>query len=145
MANITRYNPFDEIVSLRDAMDRLFEDSFIARSPFFGSRGVGSNLYETADSFVLQVPMPGVNPKDVELTVQENSVNLKWSANVNVPENATTHWSGFASSQYQQSFTLPSATNADKAEASYENGVLTLTLPKAESAKARRVKITSVK
>jgi HSP20 family protein len=144
MANITRYNPFNEVVSLREAMDRLFEDSFIPRAGV-GSRGLASNLYETADSFVLQIPMPGVNPDQVEITAQQDTLSIKWETSVNVPENATTHWSGFASGQYQQSFTLPAAINSEKAAASYENGILVLTLPKAEHVKARTVKITTTK
>jgi HSP20 family protein len=138
MANITRYNPFNEMVSLHEAMDRLFEDSFIPR---IGGRGLASNLYETTDGFVLQLPMPGVNPEEVEITAQQDTLNVKWSTSVKVPENATTHWSGFAEGQYQQNFTLPAPINADQAEASYENGVLTLSLPKAEHAKARTVKV----
>jgi HSP20 family protein len=140
MANITRYNPFNEVVSLREAMDRLFEDSFIPRLGFAG-RGVTSNLYETAEGFVLQIPMPGVNPEAVEITAQQDTLNVKWQTSVNVPENATTHWSGFASGQYQQSFTLPAPINAERVEASYQNGILTLSLPKAEHVKARTIKV----
>lgn len=140
MANITRYNPFHEVVSLREAMDHLFEDSFIPRVGFAG-RGVASNLYETAEGFILQIPMPGVNPEAVEITAQQDSLTVKWQASVNVPEHATTHWSGFAPGQYQQSFTLPAPINAERTEASYQNGVLMLSLPKAEHVKARTIKV----
>lgn len=141
MANLVRYNPFHEVVSLREAMDRLFEDSFIPRTGVAG-RGVASNLYETADGFILQLPMPGVNPDEVEITVQQEALNIKWQTSVTAPENATVHWNGFTSGQYQQSFTLPAAINSEKVEASYENGVLILNLPKAEHVKARTVKVT---
>lgn len=141
MANITRYNPFNEVVSLREAMDHLFEDSFIPRTGIAG-RGATSNLYETADDFILQFPMPGVNPEAVEITVQQDTLSVKWQTSVTVPENATAHWSGFTEGQYQQSFTLPAAVNSEKAEASYENGILILNLPKAEHVKARTVKVT---
>jgi HSP20 family protein len=141
MANITRYNPFNEGVSLREAMNNLFEDSFIPRIGLTG-RGIASNLYETADSFVFQLPMPGVAPEDVEITAEPNSLHIKWTTHVAMPKNATTtHWSGFTEGEYQQSFTLPNTINADRVEAGYENGILTLTLPKAEHAKARRVKV----
>jgi len=144
MANITRYNPFNEVVSLREAMDRLFEDSFIPRIGFGqGARGVNSNLYETAAGFVLQIPMPGVNPDEVEITAKQDTLTLKWSTSVKTPENATAHWTGFSTGQYQQSFTLPAEINAEKAEASYESGILTLSLPKAEHAKARTVKVVA--
>ena len=147
MANITRYNPFNEVVSLREAMDRLFEDSFISPRVVgtFGGRGVAANLYETPESFILQVPMAGVKPEDVEITAQQDTISLKWETKLQVPEGATTHWQGFQSSQYQQAFTLPAPINAERAEASSADGVLTLTLPKAEHAKARTVKVNAAK
>jgi HSP20 family protein len=79
MANLTRYNPFNEAVSLREAMDRLFEDSFISprMAGQFGGRAAGANLFETPEGFILQVPMAGVKPEDVEITVQQDTVSLK--------------------------------------------------------------------
>ena len=97
MANLTRYTPFNEAVSLREAMDRLFEDSYISprvAGPF-GGRGVTANLFETPDSFILQVPMPGVKPEDVEITAQQDTLSLKWETKAQVPEGATVHWHGF--------------------------------------------------
>ena len=146
MANLTRYNPFNEVVSLRDAMDRLFEDSFIPRA-FNGlaTRGANANLYETTDGFVLQVTMPGVSADAVEITAQQDTITLRWETKVTVPESATTHWSGFQSGQYQQTFSLPAAINSERAEASYADGILTLNLPKAEHVKARTVKVVAKK
>jgi HSP20 family protein len=143
MANITRYNPFNEVVSLRDAMDRLFEDSFISPRLFGNASGrsVTANLFETAEGFILQVPVPGVKPEDVEITVQQNTLSLKWDSKVQIPENATTHWLGFQSGQYQQAFTLPAPINPERVEASIHDGVLTLSLPKTEHAKARTIKV----
>jgi HSP20 family protein len=141
--NLTRYNPFNEVVSLRDAMDRLFEDSFISRN--LATRGVTANLYETPEGFILQIPMPGANPEAVEITAQQDTLTLKWETKVQPPQGATVHWNGFQSGQYQQAFTLPASINADRAEASYEDGVLILNLPKAEHVKARTVKVTAKK
>jgi HSP20 family protein len=141
--NMIRYNPFNEVVSLRDAMDRLFEDSFISRN--LGNRGVTANLYETAEGFILQVPMPGANPDAIEITAQQDTLSLKWETKVQTPQGATVHWNGFQSGQYQQAFTLPASINADRVEAGYEDGVLTLNLPKAEHVKARTVKVTAKK
>ena len=145
MANITRYNPFSEVVSLRDAMDRLFEDSFISprMSPTWGGRGVAGNLYETAEGFTLQIPTPGVKPEDVEITVQQETISLKWEIKVQAPEGATVHWNGLQSGQFQQSFSLPSSINSERVEAHYTNGILTLHLPKAEHAKARTIKVNA--
>jgi HSP20 family protein len=145
MANITRYNPFNEVVSLREAMDRLFEDSFISPrvAGNFGSRAVAANLFETSEGFILQVPMPGVKPEDVEITAQQDTLTLKWETKMQIPEGATAHWHGFQNGQYQQTFTLPAPINAERAEASSTDGILTLNLPKAEHAKARTLKVTA--
>ena len=146
MANMTRYNRFNEAISLRDAMDRLFEDSFIPRAfNTIASRGVTANLYETPEDFILQVPMPGVNSEAVEITAQQDTLVLKWETKVTVPEGATVHWNGYQSGQFQQSFTLPAAINPERAEASYADGILTLNLPKAEHVKARTVKVVAKK
>ncbi len=144
MANLTRYNPFSEVVSLREAMDRLLADSFITPSTSaFGNRGVNANLFETKEGFILQLPMPGVQADDVEITIQQDTLSLKWQTKVQAPEGATALWHGFQSGQYQQAFTLPSPINSESAEASYTDGILTLHLPKAEHAKARTVKVNA--
>ncbi|GAC1390362.1 MAG: Hsp20/alpha crystallin family protein [Ktedonobacteraceae bacterium] len=145
MANITRYNPFNEAVSLRDAMDRLFADSFISPSVsgLMSNHGAGANLFETADGFIFQVPMPGVKAEDVEIIAQQDTLSLKWTTNLQVPEGVTALWRGFQPGQYQQSFTLPSPINSEGAEAHYSDGILTLNLPKAEHAKAHVVKVNA--
>jgi HSP20 family protein len=146
MANLTRYNPFNEVISLRDAMDRLFEDSFIPRAMNnFVGRGVAANLFETPEGFILQVPMPGVSPEAVEITAQQDTLSLKWETKTTIPESATVHWHGFQQGHLQQTFTLPAAINSERAEASYADGILTLNLPKAEHVKARTVKVVAKK
>ena len=101
MANLVRYNPFNEAVSLREAMERLFADSVIAPQTMPGGRGVGANLYETQDGFTFQMPVAGVKPEDIDITAQQDTITIKWENRVEVPENATTHWHGFQSSQFQ--------------------------------------------
>jgi HSP20 family protein len=145
MANLTRYNPFNEFVSLREAMDRLFEDSVITprTTGAFFNRALPANLYETAEDFTLQVPMPGVKPENVDINVQQDVVSLKWRTDVEIPENATVHYHGFQKGEYQQSFTVPSPINSERAEATYKDGILTLRLPKAEHARARTIKVNA--
>lgn len=144
MANISRYNPMSEVVTLRDAMDQLVQESFI--SPFsrmMNRSSAASNLYETADAFILQIPVPGVSPDAIEVNVHADKVNLKWSTNMKAPEGATVHWQAFGESEYQQSFTLPMQINPEHVGANVEQGVLILTLPKAEQAKSRVIKVNS--
>ena len=142
MANITRYNPFNEAVSLREAMDRLFADSFISPTGASPS-GVAANLYETAEGFTLQLAMPGVQPADVEITVQQDTVNLKWEYKADIPKDAKVHWNGYQSGKYQQSFTLPAPINSEGVEAHSADGILTLQLPKVEQARARTIQVTA--
>ena len=73
--------------------------------------------------------------------MQQNTLSLKWDSKVQIPENATTHWLGFQSGQYQQAFTLPAPINPERVEASVHDGVLNLSLPKTEHAKARTIKV----
>ena len=87
--------------------------------------------------------MPGVKPEDVEITAQQDTLDLEMGDKVQVPEGATAHWHGFQSGQFQQTFTLPAPINAERAEASSTDGCLTLNLPKAEHAKARTLKVTA--
>lgn len=144
MANLTVYNPLNEMVSLRQAMDRLFEESVISpRSNGFSGRQVVANLYETKEGFTLQLPMPGVKADDVEITIQQDLVSLKWAYKVEIPENAQVHWNGLQSGQYQQTFTIPAPLNADAAEANFRDGILTLYLPKAEHARARTIRVST--
>jgi HSP20 family protein len=146
MANITRYNPFNDFVSLRDAMDRLFEDSVISprAAGVLNTRGVHANLYENTEGYTIQMPMPGVKAEDLEVTVQQDVVSLKWQTSVQIPEGVTVHYNGIQTGKYQQSFTLPSPINAEKVEAHYSNGILTLQLPKTANAQAHTIKVTTL-
>ena len=144
MANMTRYNPFNEVVSLREAMDRLLEDSFISpRQVGWNGRAVNANLYETPEGFILQMPMPGVKPEDVDITTQQDTITLKWEVKMPAPEGATPLWQGLPSGQFQQTFTLPAPINSERAEATTSNGILFLNLPKAEHVKARSLKVNA--
>lgn len=138
MTHMTRNQPPSTIISLREAMQSLFEESTL---PSGTERGMASNLYETADLFVLQLALPGVNQEQVQITAQQETVQIAWETSMRVPENTTMHWGELPSGQYQQRFTLPATIDAERAEATYEQGILTLILPKAEQAQARQVKV----
>lgn len=138
MTYMTRNQPSGTILSLREAIQRLFEESML---PGVTEGGIASNLYETADTIVLQLALPGVDQEQVQITAQQDTVQIAWETTMRVPENTITHWSGLSSGQYQQRFTLPVPIDAERAEAIYEQGILTVILPKDEHAKARQVKV----
>src|SRR5918912_3939437 len=148
MANkITRYNQPAGFMPLSDAGDRLFRDAFTWPHMFgdvfaSGSRfGLNSNLYETADSYIMQVSLPGVKVDELEITAQENVLTLRGKTEVTVPEGAQSIWVGIGGGEFREEGTLPGEVDADRASAEYHDGILALTLPKAERAKARTIKV----
>jgi HSP20 family protein len=145
MAMITRYDPLRDVLSLRDAMDRLFQESYVRPNGWAAPASVPVDLHETAHGYELNVSLPGWKPEDVNITFQDGTLTISGQYNEQTEPQAQNgkNWHlrerKFAS--FSRSFTFPSAVDADKAQASYENGVLTLSLPKAESAKPRQIKI----
>jgi HSP20 family protein len=102
------------------------------------------NLFETNDSYIVQVPLPGVQPDQLAITARENVVTLQGTTEIPPPEGARNLYAGAIRGQFRELVQLPGDVDADKASASYNNGVLTLTLPKAASARERAIKVTQV-
>jgi HSP20 family protein len=149
MANsMTRYNQPTSFVPLSEAVDRLFRDAFTWPRMFgevfptvsrFG--GLSSNLYETRDSYIMQVLLPGVKVDDLEITARENVLTLRGKTEIAVPEGAQGIWVGMGSGEFREEVTLPGDVDADQASAEYHDGILTLTLPKTERARVRQIKV----
>jgi HSP20 family protein len=147
MAIRTLWSPINEFVTLRDAMDRLVADSFINPRSTLTSLGTQStlpaNLYELPDSYIVQVALPGVDPDKVQITVQGEILSLKAERPAPTFERAQQIWNGISYGSFEQSFSLPTAVEGQATEASYENGMLVLKLPKVQNARAHTVKVTA--
>ena len=143
-----RWQPYREAVSLRDAMDRLFQESFVRPSAGAGRAGwVPMDVEETGDAYRMHVQLPGWKPEDVNVTVQESTVTISGQRG-SAPdrkdeESRTWHVRERSFASFNRSFSFPMPIDANRAEASFENGELVLTLPKAESAKPRQIKIAA--
>ena len=148
MSNLTRGSGRDAM-SLREAMDRLLEDSFVRFGDFFGpAAGAGPmvNVHETNDALVVEAAMPGIKPEEIDITVLGDVLTIKAETKrERETKNGNTHRQEWSVSSFQRSIALPVQVNADAAKSEFENGVLTLTLPKAESAKPRRLEIKAKK
>jgi HSP20 family protein len=132
-----------EFVSLRDAMDRLFEDSVIR--PFNGFASATTfpvDLSEGKDSFILKAALPGMKPEDItiEATAEEISIRGETKQQAELKE-ADYLRRELRYGKMQRSFTLPLAIDPTKVEATFEHGVVTITLPKSEVVKPKTITI----
>ena len=148
---ITRWNPNRELASLRDVVDRLFDDSFFR--PFrlldgwtsFGS-GPSMDIYEEGDNYVLDAALPGVKPEDVEISLQGNTLTVKGK----MPEEQAQEGRNYlvreiVGGEFVRTVTLPVEVDADKVNATFEHGMLHLVLPKAPAYQAKRIQIKTRK
>lgn len=147
MANyITRWDPFREAVTLREAMDRLFEDSFI---PSHRGEPAGERLYRlpldayvTADEIIVQANLAGIKPEDVEITLEGDTLTIKGARSAPL-ENVDYVMQERPYGRFQRTLNINIPVDANKAEAKFENGQLTLTIPKAEAVKPKTIQVVS--
>lgn len=156
MATIVRWTPFDEMVSLRGAMDRLFEESFVrpSRSSAVTNGNIAMerlpvDLYETDEELILKARLPGVNPEDVEITINREELLIKADLRSDAALDAAKDWDWYRHELYHgpvgRRMSLPTLIDSDKVEATFRNGELTLVLPKAEEVKPRSIKVKTAK
>jgi len=142
---IERWDPFQEAVSLREAMNSLLQDSFVrpgAGGPQGGFSALPLDICETENDFVIKASLPGVKPEDVDITVQGDTLTIRAESKAEEDKKGE-HWH-FRERRYgglQRSVSLAAPVDSDKAQAHYEHGVLTLTLPKSEAAKPKQIRI----
>jgi HSP20 family protein len=146
---IDRWDPFREAVSLSDAMNALLRDSFIRPSNVPGQPGTGAGLLpldvsENENEFVIKASLPGVRPEDVQITVHGDTLTIQGESKAEEEKKGERwHLRERRFGSFQRSLSLATPVNSDRAQASFEHGVLTLVLPKSEQAKPRQIKIGS--
>lgn len=146
MANINRWTPFEEVLSLRDAMQRLFEESVVAPSMTTGRSAnlpvVDMSVYERADSFTIEACVPGLRPEDLDLTIQDNVLTISGEIRATAqPEGTTTHRVERRYGRFTRSISLPTQVKGDAVNAVLEHGILRLDVPKAEAVKPRKIAV----
>ena len=146
MNNLIRRNPYREMMSLRNAMDRLFDDAFVGPQwewqPF--SAELALDVAEENDTFVVKASLPGINPDDLDITFTGRTLTIKGEFKAEEEKSDVKfHMRERRYGSFSRSVTLPTPINADAIEAKYDAGVLTLRLPKTEDVKPKRIAISA--
>ncbi len=145
---VARYQPHNGgMTRLPDLMDRLFRESFVM--PSMVERSVNAsgrpsfpvNLFETPEGYVLDAALPGLDPDKLDLTLVGREVTIKGYFEAKAPENGNWIWQGIPAGEFFETYTLPVEVQGDTTEASYEHGILSLKLPKAEHLRPRSIKV----
>jgi HSP20 family protein len=148
MSNLIRWEPAREMMTLREAMDRLFDDAF-TRPLGFGGNGNGSawsapavDMYQTENEVVVKASLPGIKAEEVQINVTGDVLIIKGETNQkDETQEKAYHIREQRWGMFERSIGLPTAVVADKAKAEFENGIVTITLPKAEEAKPKSITI----
>ncbi len=146
MANITRFDPFGEMVTLRQAMDRLVEDSFVSPLTWRTYDGEAAmpaiDVHQTDDAIVVTAALPGLKAEDVDITItgQTLSIRGEFKADEEVKRDQYIYRERRYGS-FRRQLQLPTRVQGDHADASFEDGVLTLSIPKAEEVKPRQIQV----
>ena len=148
MANLRRIDPFGEMLSLRDAMGQLFEDSFVnpARMGSRDALGMPLDVSETQDNFLVDAVVPGLKPEDLDITIQDNVLLIRGETRQEQQtseKQANYHVMERRYGRFSRAVSLPTAVNTDQVRATLEHGILHLEIPKAEQVKPRKITVSN--
>ncbi len=143
---ITRYDPFTRLMTLRDAVDRMFEEAFgRTRLPRMVPSAIPIDMFERQDELIVMAAVPGAKPEDVDVSVTSDSVTIRATVHTEAEKDEAANWNWYLQElqpgQFTRTVSLPFPVSADKADARFENGILHLRLPKSEAAMPRRIKV----
>jgi HSP20 family protein len=143
MSNLIRWEPVREMMTLREAMDQLFNDAFTRPVSMSGGSAIPAiDLYQNNDLVVVKAALPGLKADDVQISVTADVLTLRGEfKQENEQKDTTYHIREQRFGSFERSIMLPSDVQTDKAKADFENGILTITLPKAESVKPKTISI----
>jgi len=146
MANtIVRWNPFREMANMQSAMDRIFDDAWRGNWPTTNWAGFDTpalDIHETDNGYEVSVPLPGVNPDDINVRMQNGTLTISGELpQPKVEDNRKVVVQERYYGKFSRSVSLPQIVDTTKVEATYENGVLNLTLPKLPEAQPKQISI----
>jgi HSP20 family protein len=147
MAALTRFDPMRELMTMREAMDRLMGENFFR--PFNmlatfaeGGASIPLDMYEEGNTIVVKATIPGIKPEDLKVEIRNDMLTISGETREETEKKeATYHMREQRYGKYERMVALPAAVLADKAEAVFENGMLTLKLPKTEEARTTTIPV----
>ena len=143
MSNLSRWDPWNEMLSLREAMSQLMEESVVRPSAARSQGFVPAlDVSETEDGYLVEAAVPGLKPEDLEITLENNVLTIKGqTGQANEDKQRNYHRVERRFGSFQRTIGLPSTVKADAIKANLEHGVLKLEIPKAEEIKPRKIAV----
>ena len=143
MSNLIRWEPAREMMTLREAMNHLFDDAFTRPLTLRdGWTAPAIDMYQTDDEIVVKASLPGVKADEVQINITGEILTLKGGTKqVEEKKDKAWHMREQRWGAFERAIALPTEVVADKAKAEFENGILTITLPKAEEVKPKIINI----
>ena len=140
-----------DFMTLQNAMDRMFDDRWVSPGNWLTWSSMGANylpidVYETADDIVVRAVVPGVAPEGIDIQFQAGVLTLRAKSEATpIPDDATWLIQEVTPGEYVRQVTLPRTIDADEAHTTFENGILTLMLPKTADAKPKQIRVEAPK
>lgn len=143
MSNIVRWDPFREMMSIRQMMDRVLDETFSRQLGHAEEWNVPSvDMYQTEKELVVKAVLPGMKAEDIQISITADVLTLRGeSRQEQEVKDATYHLRERRFGSFSRSLPLPTAVITDQAHAEFENGVLTLILPKSEEARPKTISV----
>jgi len=147
MMDLIRWNPWNELAALRDRMNRVFDDSLFRSDRRDDPLAMGSwsptvDMFEKDDKVVIKAELPGLDKKDVSLDLQNGVLTLKGERkHENEVKEENFYRREMSYGKFVRSFSLPVDVDADQIKAEFQNGLLTVEVPKPEEHKPKQIKV----
>jgi HSP20 family protein len=140
---MTRWDPFRDLMGIQTELNRLFGRTYAGgESAASGAWMPALDIYEGKDKYVITVELPGVEPADVDISVEDSTLTIRGERKFyqEVDEDSF-HRVERRYGAFSRSLALPQTANTDAIEASFDRGVLTIEVPKAEEAKPKKITV----
>jgi len=139
---LVRWDPFRELVTISNRLNRTLNDSFVGTEDAFGAWAPPVDIFEKSDNLVIRAEIPGAKPEDLDVRIENGVLSLhgERKRELDVDEKSS-HRLERVYGSFTRSFSLPTTVDASKITASYKDGILEVSVPKAEAAKPKRIEI----